>query len=285
MAKPTRAGERMHEDRYWCLTARGAPVVLIVARYQGEPRWTHLLRWDYDTDELTPGAWTKMHLKVHRCTLSRDGRFLCYLAEGRRDGPFDPYYGGAWAISRVPWLAALTHPEQWPGGGGESRDALGERAQAALWKRVPRPDRGAPDWIDMLGPGWSLVEGQRFEAKQAIGDGGWTARARHDDPGEFIFSPFEGRLGYAVANERTGETLERVDATFIADQIRWAQPLPGGRLATIDRAGRLELRCFADGGGAPTTIARHELAGRTPEPTKSPDWARAPLARGELRHA
>ncbi|MFI4883528.1 MAG: hypothetical protein ACIAQU_13185 [Phycisphaerales bacterium JB064] len=276
----------MFEDRCWCLTARDAPVVLAIVRYAGEPRWTHLLRWDYERDELEPGAWTTMHVKAHRGSLSRDGRFLCYLAEGSRDGPFDRFYGGAWAISRAPWLAALTHPDTFgPGGGGESQHALSEAEQETLWAHVSHNDYGRPDWIDMLGPGWSLVHGERFEATHAIGGVGWTARAMHDDPGEFIFSPFEGRLAYTVVNERTGEALDEIDPTFHAADLRWAQPLPGGRLATIDRAGRLELRRFPGSGGAPTTIARHELAGRTPEPAESPTWARAPLARGELASA
>ena len=285
MTNPMHAIERMHEDRYWCFTARHAPVVLVVVRYQGEPRWTHLLRWDYERDELAPGAWTKLHLKVHRCTLSRDGRFLCYLAEGPVGGPFNAQYGGAWAISRVPWLSALTHAEQWVGGGGESRDALRRRDQDRLWKRVPPPDGDALEWLDVLGVGWSRTDDASFVAAQPIGRTGWTVRVRHDHPDEFPHSPFEGRLAYAVADDRTGTALDEIDASFAAADLRWVQPLPGGRLATIDRAGRLELRRFPQDGGPPQTIARHELAGRTPEPAKSPDWARAPLARGELRHA
>lgn len=282
MADPTGTAPYMHEDRYSCLTARSAPVVLVVVRYQGEPRWTHLLRWDYENDDLAPGAWTTLHLKVHRCTLSGDGRFLRYLAEGPVGGPFNAQYGGAWAISRAPWLAALTHAEQWVGGGGESRDALGKRDQARLWDRVAPPNGDEPEWIDMLGPGWSRVESGEFEAQQPIGRTGWRVHVHHTPHQWHQPSPFDGRLAYTITSEHTDGTLDTLDASFDAGDLRWAQPLPGGRLATIDRAGRLEMRRFPAEGGPPEVIARHELAGRTPEPAKSPDWARAPLAFGEL---
>jgi hypothetical protein len=272
----------MYEDRYWCLTAQDAPVVLVVVRYAGAPRWTHLLRWDYDTGLLEPGAWTKMHVKVHRSGLSRDGRFLCYLAEGHSDGPFDPSFGGAWAVSRVPWLAALTHPEQWPAGGGESRDALSEAEQAHLWSRIGPPKGGAPPWPEMIGVGWVPSAAGRFEASGPIGDAGWIARVRHDHPGRYIHSPFAGELRYEVLREETGQPLGDADPGFRAAELRWAQPLPGNRLATIDAGGRLELRLFPSDGGPPRVLARHELAGRTPEPAESPPWARAGLAPGEI---
>ena len=286
MGSERRGAGRMFEDRCWCLTARDAPVVLVIVRYAGEPRWTHLLRWDYGRDELEPGAWTTMHVKAHRGSLSRDGRFLCYFARGHVGGPFDPIYGGAWTISRAPWLAALTHT--YPSGhvaGGESRDALSETEQADLWAAVPPPDRGALSWEQLLGIGWKRPLPDRFEAQHAIGGTGWVVHARHDAPGQFIQSPFNGELRYEVLREATGQPLGDADPTFHAADLRWAQPLPGGRLATIDRTGRLELRRFPDSGGAPTTVARHELAGRTPEPAESPPWARAPLAPGELASA
>jgi hypothetical protein len=275
----------MGEDRFWCLTARGAPVVLVVVRYQGEQRWTHLLRWNYDTGELEPGAWTTMHVKVHRCRLSRDGRFLCYLAEGAVDGPFDPIYGGAWAISRAPWLAALTNT--YPAGyiaGGESRDALSQAEQDELWAAVPPPDRGAFPWAYMLGPGWDQPVPDRFVALQPIGDSGWIARATHASAGAFIQSPFNGELRYEVLAGRTGQPLGDIDPSFHAASIRWAQPLPGHRLATIDAGGRLELRRFP-GGGPPETTARHELAGRPPPPGGGAPGGPAGRGAGEVDRA
>ncbi len=276
----------MHETRYWCLTARDVPVVLVVVRYPGDPRWTHLLRWDCDAGTLEPGAWTKMRVKAHRSTLSRDGRFLCYLAEGPVDGPFDPIYGGAWAISRAPWLAALTNTRSTGYiADGESRDALSEKEQEGLWAAVPPPNRGAFPWARMLGPGWDQPVPDRYEAFQPIGNSGWLARATHTSPGEFIQSPFNGELRYDVLREDTGKPLGDIDPGFVAADLRWAQPLPGGRLATIDASGRLELRLFPSDGGPPGVMVRHELAHLEPRPEKSPGWARAGLAPGEVEGA
>jgi hypothetical protein len=86
---------------------------------RGPAAWYHLILWHTDQDRFEHGAWFKGRLYEDRCDLSPDGELFLYFA--LQSSRFATAYKGAWtAVSRPPWLHALT---LWPqghtwGGGG-----------------------------------------------------------------------------------------------------------------------------------------------------------------------
>ena len=114
--------------RLFIIPARDRPMALILRR--GPAAWYHLIRWDTTKDTFEHGAWFRGRIYEERCDLSPDGELFLYFAlQGRR---WQTTYKGAWtAISRVPWLHALT---LWPqghtwGGGG----CFVSNRKAVLW--------------------------------------------------------------------------------------------------------------------------------------------------------
>ncbi|MDX3108138.1 hypothetical protein ACIBO5_57895 [Nonomuraea angiospora] len=99
--------------RLYVLPAAAAPTAVIMRR--GPSAWWHLLTWDLEAGELTPGAWLRGMLYPERSAVSPDGKLLGYFALGHGRHPWDTYF----AVSKVPWLTALaawhTHGT-WTGG-------------------------------------------------------------------------------------------------------------------------------------------------------------------------
>jgi len=95
--------------RLYVIPARNEPVALILRR--GPSDWYHLIQWETRRDVFTHGAWIRGRIYEERCDLSPDGKLFIYFV---RATPSDPSYTHAWtAVSRVPWLFALT---LWPQG-------------------------------------------------------------------------------------------------------------------------------------------------------------------------
>jgi hypothetical protein len=103
--------------RLFVIPARDAPLAVILRR--GPSDWYHVTLWHTLRDRFEHGAWFKGRLYEERCDLSPDGELFLYFAlQGSR---WKTSYEGSWtAVSRPPWLYALT---LWPqghtwGGGG-----------------------------------------------------------------------------------------------------------------------------------------------------------------------
>jgi hypothetical protein len=97
--------------------ARERPRALILRR--GPSAWFHLILWNTRDDTFEPGAWFKGCIYAERCDLSPEGDLFLYFAlQGSR---WATSYRGTWtAVSRPPWLHALTlwpQGDTWGGGG------------------------------------------------------------------------------------------------------------------------------------------------------------------------
>ena len=103
--------------RLHIIFARRNPRAVVFLR--GPSDWYHIILWDTARDTFENGAWFKGRIYEERCDLSPDGELLIYFA--LKNGRWNTSYQGAWtAISRPPWLHALTlWPEgsTWGGGG------------------------------------------------------------------------------------------------------------------------------------------------------------------------
>ena len=101
----------------WIIMAKSAPRAIVIRR--GPSAWHHLIGWNTRDDDFSHGAWIKARLYPEKCDLSPDGTLLLYFVhQGSRLGT--AYSDAYTAVSRAPWLSALT---LWPqhttyGGGG-----------------------------------------------------------------------------------------------------------------------------------------------------------------------
>jgi hypothetical protein len=281
------------------VTARDAPIVGVFVRpVLGEP-WTCVLRWNWKKDTLEQGAWTTLHFTLKRCCLSPDGEFLFYHARGRRRGGlFDPTLGGAFAVSRLPWVAALTHPrtfgwadvdESSPRFRG-SRDALSAAEQDTLWRLfVDWPGHVHDDehWPAPLGPGWIAIAREDLAAlgveRPARAKLGATAPVPGTklsllalvDPRDSYWTPrLPGSRYFLIGASRKGSK----DAPEVSalDGVLWAQPAPGSRLLVATTQGRLQVRRVSKSGAAEVE-REHDVSGLKVKPEAAPDRAKAGL--------
>ncbi len=275
--------------RLWCIAATAAPIVAVIARCYGEQQWTCILRWNWETQTVEEGAWTTMSISAHRCALSPDGEFLYYHAKGPVGGPFDSSYGGAYAVSRLPWLSALTNTDTFgPAGGWPSRDALSDADQKRLWKIFDESPWYLLDefWPQHLGPGWRRLDPEqvslprtgtpdRLVATSPLLDAGLllvASVARRDK-----WSVWGGDLSYSLVKEATPSEV-RVPLP----EVRFAHPVAGGRLlaATSDAKLRvLRYRHRDELSQEPRIEFEHALSTLFPNPGPSPGWAKAALSR------
>jgi hypothetical protein len=282
--------------RVWCVAASQAPIVAVMARCYGEPRWTCVLRWNWQSQTVEEGAWTTMHLRAHRCTLSPDGEFFLYHAEGPTDGPFSGFFGGAFAVSRLPWLSALTHPDTFgPSGAAISRDALKDEDQARLWARFEEWPMHVRDehWPLHLGPGWtalSMEQVARFGVKTddrghlaaiselsgtrmailAVVDAG---RSKHKD---LLWSVWHDSLRYFLVSPSDPPR----SATELPG-VRWLHAAKAGHLLLADDQAVLKVVRFthkSDPDQSPQAVFEHSLKTLTPTPRAGPPWAKSPLS-------
>lgn len=161
--------------RLFVIPARDEPVALIVRR--GPSDWCHLIQWETRRDVFTHGAWIRARIYEDRCDLSPDGKLFIYFARGR---PTDPSYTHAWtAISRVPWLFALT---LWPQGTtyyGGGRFVENRTIALGTVFHPPHPSHPLK--------GLSIVESEVAprESYDEVDDADWSGRDHRGNP---IFS-------------------------------------------------------------------------------------------------
>lgn len=103
--------------RLYAIFARRKPRAVIFLR--GPSDWYHIVLWNTAKDSFEHGAWFKGRIYEEKYDLSPDGELLIYFA--LKGKGWNTSYKGSWtAISRPPWLYALTlwpHGGTWGGGG------------------------------------------------------------------------------------------------------------------------------------------------------------------------
>ncbi len=108
--------------RLHAVFASRKPRAVILRR--GPSAWYHVILWNTAQDTFEHGAWFKGRLYEERCDLSPDGELFLYFA--LKGSLWTTSYEGSWtAVSRPPWLYALTlwpHGSTWGGGGRFSAD-------------------------------------------------------------------------------------------------------------------------------------------------------------------
>ena len=71
--------KKLPNCRLFPIFAREKSVCVIFRR--GPSKWTQLILWDTETDEITNGQWFKGRIYERRCDLSPDGTKLIYFAQ------------------------------------------------------------------------------------------------------------------------------------------------------------------------------------------------------------
>ena len=90
------------------IVAREAPVAVIFRR--GPSRYTQLLTWNLETDEVTPGQWITGRVYTRRCDLSPDGKLLVASFTNYSEAlarKLKRETGGWTALSRPPYFSAI----------------------------------------------------------------------------------------------------------------------------------------------------------------------------------
>jgi hypothetical protein len=275
-----------------CLVSAKAPIVAVVARLPGRPRWTCILKWDLNRRTLEQGAWTKMRIKTRSCRISADGEFWMYAAEGPIGGPFSAYYGGGLAIARLPWLAALTDIEPFAvAGGGPSRDALPKEQQVKLWDRFKGVPRWASEdtWPGQIGPAWKKVHSREYGPERLSGGARRTRLAAVTPIPRsrlrlVLIADRYSRISYK--NELQRFFLESIDdpaaPLALLPGVCWAHLLRDGRIIVATDDGRLR-RLRPKHPDNPSTRFRieeeHDLRKLLPRPAAAPRHARSAASR------
>lgn len=228
-----------------------------------------------------------MKVRVHLCALSSDGRFLLYYAKKRSKkrgaGPFGG--PGGRAVSRLPWLAALTDIEgdQWwcSSDARRSRDGLSLEQQSHLWSLFP----GTTYWIDQFGPGWQVAppgllqlqtvthssQKHWLAACAPIPDTRLVLLAVEQMRKDWASPPLE-QLKYLVLDPSQPDRTPH-----LLSDVRWAHPIRGGRVAVAGTDAALRLLRAPRGplGEAAFEVEfERSLGDLRPTPGPAPDWAK-----------
>lgn len=172
--------------RLFVIPARDVPVAVILRR--GPSRWYHVIEWNTATDTFNHGAWIQGRIYEEKCDVSPDGQLLVsFVFQGSRSGT---RFTDSWtAVSRVPWLHALT---LWPQ--GTTYDGGGRFLESR--KLVLRPLRYDPKPMthpDFPVRGIEVVYGRSPELHRSaneVADADWSGG---DHQGHIIYSR-AGRL-------------------------------------------------------------------------------------------
>ncbi|MBI1190713.1 MAG: hypothetical protein GC200_08565 [Tepidisphaera sp.] len=180
MPAPAKPGTH-NLNSIWCIPAAASPGLLVLARYaKARDIWTHLALWT-PGKPLQHGAWARLRLITSACRVCPDAQFLCYAAtrpnaprDAAKPRPFAGSGSGGLAVSRVPWLSALTDVVGrtfMSNSGGPSKHALTAAEQQNLWDMFhvcldfPDPTYlGEPDaWLAAQQPGWTHLSPQEVQ--------------------------------------------------------------------------------------------------------------------------
>ena len=279
----------------WCVPTPSGGVVLVMARYSdGRRGWTHLMRWRPGRS-LEAGAWSSLQLKRDSVRLDPTGEFTRYSGSFRRcpewnaPGPqqFRGSLGGGSAVSRTPWLSALTHIAcgGYGGGGGPSVHALSPEEQARLWTLF-EGGGAQTSWIETSQPGWRMVGAKSAE------EGTW---AWWESPwvGEQVLPGSDGALRVRLRKHATSFKGDKLSPRYSWRDARgvehpmtgvaWAWLSPGGMMLLATHDGRLRSAKRREGAMPAgwesewVVLEEHDCSVREPAPGPSPDWARADL--------
>lgn len=228
----------------WCIPALSEPVVGVISRYRADGRtWTHVLRWHLG-EAPEPGAWATLRLVRHRCFLDPSGEYLCY--HGKRehvawDDPRPEHFrsanAGGNAVSRLPWLSALTHVQgcgPMHTGGGRSKHALSAPERWALWSLFAGVHDAEEPWFLVqqgADAGWRVME---FGEVELPDDAHLAWRAVQERHG------CVGRLIVRLPSERWLKAdLPKQIEYFLQAEDGVVHPLPGIAWAHMDTSGVL----------------------------------------------
>ncbi len=287
----------------WCIPAPKSDKVVVIARYSvNKPGWTHLMHWTPDRG-LEAGAWAKLRLVRHACRVDPTGEFFLY--DGRKKNclayndptpePFRATVGGGRAISRLPWLSAITDirgNNSWReiDGGGVSNHALSDGDQKVLWSKFYKYSDDE-SWFEEQQLGWNSVP---QSARQDFASSRWSAKGqvfvnrRASSFGELFACVISRWLDRGLASIQFG--WKPRDGEFrVMKGVAWASISDAGHLLCADAASG--LRVYASEPKEPpnqtsdwrwgmTLLEEHDISTRVPNPGPSPDWARAPLSQG-----
>ncbi|NOQ71755.1 MAG: hypothetical protein GQ574_07135 [Crocinitomix sp.] len=204
-----------HSARIFFLLAREANKAVVFRR--GPTKWTQMIVWDLESDELEYGQWSKVKLRPRCCDLSPSGKYLIYL-----DDQFEEN-DSTTAISKPPYWAALYkwkhHAPLFGSGGGvfksETELELNGIRGSAIATEGLLPEnlkvgvflgdvlKNYNLWKGHINPllehrlkreGWSEIENQSFVEKETSGNVTRKPSERWNETNPESKAPMEPKL-------------------------------------------------------------------------------------------
>ncbi len=286
--------------------ARDAKVAAVTVRVRAERGWEHVMAWNLGSGELTHGAWTTKRLRRSHTRLSPCGRFFLYTAQdggkswqpATRERVFAAEDGGGTAISRLPWLAALTrvHSRAIYSSAVAGKHTLSAAEEAALFAKFEGLERHEAFPHQ---PGWESVDAdslpeealpQHRSARRAISRFK-AARIAPTDRDVMLVAAWRqargerpGKMQWTLVAQTPDKTVsKRLDVSSA-----WMSPATG-RLLTAEPTGIITLfqpPQIGRGEAGPDirlkVVARHDLSTLEPKPERPPAKAFVPLSASEL---
>ena len=286
--------------------ARDAKVAAVTVRVRGERGWEHLMAWNLGSGELTHGAWTTKRLRRRYTRLSPCGRFFLYTAQdggkswhpATRERVFAAEDGGGTAISRLPWLAALTRVHcrgmyASPIAGKHTLSAAEEAALFAKFEGLAYHEAFPHQ------PGWESVDADLLPP-EALPQNRSARRAVSRFQAACIAPAGREVMLVGAWRQSRGEKPAKMQWTLVAQtpdktitkgldvSSAWMSPATG-RLLTAEPTGIITLfqpPKIGRGEAGPDirlkVVARHDLSTLEPKPERPPAKAFVPLSASEL---
>lgn len=251
------------------------------------------MKWDLKNITIEHGAWIKARLYPRRCSLSPDGKLLCYFAlKGKWGTPWGTYF----AISKLPWLTALcawSVGDTWASGCWfYENDILGisglpdaKPSHGDFHPAIRKVKRKSPsecnfgieieqDWIRTSSKLCKIVDDMiprrklKYPSERICLTKYEDTFGHHllqvSDGTDFDIQSVEGRDVEYLMMSKDGVIHELPDAL-------WADWNHHGFLLIATRTGQLQIRDPRQGPDA--VIWKYDLSEMTPDPTPAPDWA------------
>jgi len=290
-----------HPPAVQLLPARDARIAaLIVSTRTRTQTWRHIMSMTLTTGQLTPGTWTNKSFRLSKCRLSPCGRFFLYAASdhgNRRDEksdsrPFAAELGGGLAISRLPWLSALTHIQSlsYSGDITKGKHTLSLDDQRVLFSKFDNleasPIAHQPGWQSLNVA--NIPDVLRKPTRTPVRSAHAAVITSPRTPVQLIATWTNASTPrFALATEPKTPNAPQI-AIKLNATTAWLEPL-SGRLLAATRSGQLTLykppQVVQSNAGETliklTPIITHDCATLTPKPTAPPGKAIAPLSFAE----
>lgn len=233
------------------------------------------MKWDLTNDTIEHGTWIKTNLYPMYCSISPNGRFLCYFVH-RGWASDEPQWDTCFIVSKLPWLKALC---TWETSGDvhvgscfyrnnkiglssvNSKEPFHGNFRGTIVQRVLASAIRRNGWeIHSIFGAYFANDFSFLRAEIQIGGPGVISKTSH-----------EGRFRLYRKTYDTYKIQTNGRKKQALNNVCWADWDHSGRLLVATEDGFLQARDMLQDPVAVTW--EYDLRDLTPDPAPAPDWA------------